>query len=1293
MNFTKEQEMVIGAGNGNTLVSAAAGSGKTAVLVEHIIQRITGENPIDIDRILALTFTRAAAAQMKERILAAVEKKLAEEPENTHLQRQETLIHNAQITTIDSFCQSILRDHITETDLDPSFRVADEGELKILRGDVFDQVMEDMYAKEDSEFLFLVRCLMNGNSDKKVQELVFQLSNFADSLPNPEKWIQEHSSDYDWKNENLEDISWIREIVQYGEETVKECHRTLIRALAMCDEPDGPEAYRKTVESDLEAVEGLLEVHSYLEFYEKLQTLSFARLSTKKGDASPGKVEAVKAAREDVKTALNKGLKNTYFYKDQETIEAHMGLCARALHALCNLTLAYREAFKKEKLDKNIIDFSDMEHYALKILLNDNGEPTAAAQEYRDYFEEILVDEYQDSNLVQEELLAAIEKRPVSNRMMVGDIKQSIYRFRLARAEIFKDKMNRYAALEVGGRREAGQNARIDLHKNFRSRKTVLDSVNYLFQRIMGEDVGGVAYDEDAMLIAGNDTFPEMAPEDVATELLFFDKQDEKIDTDTADAALIAGRIQELMRDGRATEGEGKTRPLKYGDIVILLRSTSGHDDIYRKALEEKGIPAYVESKSGYFDAIEIQTLLNLLRILDNPLQDMPLVSVMHSSIGGFTDEELAILKAADMKLQRIHKEEEQEEEQRKNDQEEDQKEIEKSKKNHASYRKFYHVLTDYSQNMKQLEEKDAALCNQELSKKTTDFLKRLDDYRGKSVYLPVHELLRFILEDCGYLDEVTGAPGGERRRANVEMLLDKALMYEKTSFRGVFQFVRYMENLEKYEVDFGEANVLDEKADVIRIMSIHKSKGLEFPVVFLANTSKKFNMKDISKELLTDVDKGIGLQCIDPDKRLKYKSIRKSIIANKMKMDTLGEELRILYVALTRAKEKLIMTVPVDSFEKECEGYRTLGAEAEDAENPILPAGLRKSALSYHKMLLPALIHHPALYKAMEQKDMDCSDFQISAVGREQEGLFICKVYNREDLLSGDFRNDVSFEYRRSLLHEDVTELVNENNLATILQNRFRYQYAHPEYSGLYSKTTVTELKQRLVEEKEDAKRLYDDNRPRRVPDFVLTKGDKKGDQIPGNIRGTAYHRIMELLDLSLINDLEEKGTLASYAEENTLPSSSDDKASIKIIRNWIQDKEIQNLISAESGSMVNPEDVLIFLKSGVGQRLIQGLKEGKLHRESPFMMGVSADRLRKELPDTELLLVQGMVDVWLEEADGILLLDYKTDRQKEAEYYREHYKVQLDYYAEALERITGKKVKEKVIYSFTMQKEIIVS
>lgn len=1251
ITFTDTQRQVIEKRGCNLLVSAAAGSGKTAVLVERIVEMVCGgENPVDIDRLLVVTFTNAAAAQLRERVSRALNDRLAREPANEHLQRQTTLLYNAQITTIDSFCLFVLRNQFHTIGLDPGFRIAEEGELRLLRADVLAAVVEDAYGKGDPAFLHCMEFFNVGSRDEAVEKETLKLYDFAMSMPFPEEWLADRKHDYRVDFCDLLSLPWAALFMEHARFVLQGCADKLEEALRLCEEPDGPYFYGELLEKEQEMTEGLLalcggggcaEKADYDAVCAAFGAVVFDRLPSRRdASVSPARREAAKALRDGVKGALSE-LRTQFFCGSAGQVCRQMEGCQAAVEALVDLTLAFKAAFDEAKREKNILDFDDIEHFALQILLRREGDgyvPTETALAYRSRFHEIMIDEYQDSNLVQEYLLSCIsgESEGRYNRFMVGDVKQSIYKFRLARPELFLEKQETY-----GGASESTK--RIDLHQNFRSRGEVIDSVNAVFTRIMGKEMGGIVYDEKAALHLGA-SYPmrdDGLSEDASnvTQLLLF--QEEKADAEEGEvqAALsvkeqeaygVAAQIKTLLREFQVTDKEtGTLRRASYRDIVILLRTLSGWDEVFKRVLEEEGIPVHVTSRTGYFAAPEVQELLHFLRILDNPLQDIPLYGVLHTYLGGFSEEEIALVRAACPKK-----------------------------------RYLYDALA-------------ACAVGQEIDEalrvKIKAFLDRLAAYRKLSVYLSVHELLQIILRETGYLHDVAARPEGGRRRANVEMLLVKAADYEKTSYFGLYHFLRYMEQLEKYEVDYGEAAMQDEHADVVRIMSIHKSKGLEFPICFVSGLAAGFRKKETGGILAVDVDLGIGVDYIDPERRVKGKNLRKNAIALKLRRDSLAEELRILYVAMTRAEEKLILTGAVKDPKK------TAAA--------LLPLRRRKQRRLSYDVLLGQDSFLSLLLGALSGSQ--CLDGFYEACGIDAEPnvpeyavdmAFAVKLTGWDHVVEEKIEETVlGTEAKKKLLSADSAQMVDEN-LMTELSRRFSYEYPHGNLRDLYTKTTVSELKIAGMHDTDEAAAKLFEEKPA-VP--YLPKFLKTDESVSGSVRGSAFHKVMELFDFRELTDKVNQNRQAAEA----------------LLREQMERMRQTGRLSQGYYEAVSVPKLVDFLTGKAAFRMAQAARAGKLFKEQPFVMGLPASRLGSSFPEEETVLIQGIIDVFFEEEDGLVVLDYKTDAVSAAEELVKRYQVQLAYYSEALAQIygyepggRGKSVKERVIYSFKLGEEILV-
>ncbi|MCM1146097.1 MAG: helicase-exonuclease AddAB subunit AddA, partial [Lachnoclostridium sp.] len=1004
--------------------------------------------------------------------------------------------------------------------------------------------------------------------------------------------------------------------------------------------------------------------------------------------------ELVKGVRTRVKERLQEIGKN-YFAQSAAEVIRQMDVCREAVCALVDITLLFKETFDRTKREKNLLDFDDIEHFALSILLRrtDEGqaEPTETALEYRDYFTEILIDEYQDSNLVQEYLLSAIsgESRGQFNRFMVGDVKQSIYKFRLARPELFMEKYHTYADAGSGESVDAADAgvsdvdvtdvdtaqrsaARIDLHQNFRSREEVLSSTNAVFSQVMSKQLGGIAYDEKAALYPGA-SYPESADNDNDTEVLLFTNEsieqgaekeqtqpEAEVSMRQQEAYGIAGKIKRLVTTFQVTDAQtGQLRKASYRDIVILLRTTSGWDEEFKQVLESEGIPVHVTSKTGYFAAAEIQELLHFLRILDNPMQDIPLYGVLHSYFGGFSEEEIASVKAAFPGKRYLYD----------------------AVKAYAAGKSADNGTgaerdMDTGGNAAGGNDASDAVMDSGLQCKLQNFLDNMERYRDMAVYMPVHELLQTIIREYSYFSYVAAKPGGDRRRANVEMLLVRASDYEKISYYGLYHFLRYMEELEKYDVDYGEANLQDENADVVRIMSIHKSKGLEFPICFVAGIAKSFNMRDAAEHLVMDVEKGIGVDYVDAGLRVTSRNLRRNYIALALRQDNLAEELRILYVAMTRAKEKLILTGTVKKPKKKMDSLTLL-------------QGVYERVFSYDMLMQMNSFLDVIFYAVARNKSFDdiwrLYDIEPNSQNPFYEENIRIKlsVLSWEDTLGEKMEETVRREDdRRKLLLLDAADGIDrvDKKLMTVMSEKFSYQYPYANLQDLYTKTTVSELKKAGMQEEMDFSfPLYEEEQI--VP--YLPKFMRQEEEVSGTDRGSAFHKVMELLDFSILTDLDN---------ENKSMASTESAVQEELKRMLAEGKLPQAYYDA-----VSIPKIAAFLESGIARRMAAADAAGKLYREQPFVLGLPANRLNEAFPAQETVLIQGIIDVFFEEEGSYVVVDYKTDVVQTPEELVKRYRTQLDYYAEALEQLSGYKqtgkgmrTAQKVIYSFKLGQEI---
>lgn len=1311
VSWTTEQQQVIDLRNRNILVSAAAGSGKTAVLVERIVKIITDKNhPVDIDHLLIVTFTNAAAAEMRERIGNAIEKALDEQPGDEHLLRQLTLIHNAQITTIDSFCLYVVRNHFHEIDLEPNFRIGDEGELKLLREDVLGRVLEQNYEEPSEAFSDFVEGYASGRTDAALNEMILQLYEFSRSYPWPEKWLDSFVGAYSIETrEELDRAEWLAPLTENICFVLKDCEQLLKQALAITQQDDGPDMYEKAVQSDLEKYEGLSRLTSFCELSGALSDIKYDRLASSRGfEGDPDKLELVKSLREQAKDVVKKLCKQ-YFFCSPEMMIEQLERTEPMLEEVVRLTKQFADEFAAAKRRKNLVDFHDVEHFALQILVDEETEKVKkTAEEFRDTFEEIMIDEYQDSNEVQETLLRSIsrEERGENNIFMVGDVKQSIYRFRLARPELFMKKYDSYSL-------EESTTQRIDLHKNFRSREEVLTCTNDIFYKIMARSLGNVEYDAEAALYPGasypaiemkktagkEETAEEQTKQSIADftpEILLADSNDELLedtefsDKKTLEAKIVAEEIRHLMKTQPVTDkATGELRAARYSDIVILLRSLSGWADSLVEVLNGNGIPAHTVSSTGYFSTVEVQTVLSMLRLLDNPRQDIPMAAVLRSPMAGLTDEELAVLRLEDGSVpfheavlelaEGLYEED-------------GQKEISDSEADSEADQK-------QGRNADGKKEDDIETT---AHRKLLKFYKKYRQLRQLVPDTPIHELIEIILRETGYGHYVAAMPAGSRRTANLNMLLEKAAAYEKTSYKGLFHFVRYIDELQKYDVDFGEADMVGENEDVVRIMSIHKSKGLEFPIVIVSGMGKNFNKQDTRSKMVLHPELGIGLDYMDGKKRIKSPTIAKKAIAKQIELENLGEELRVLYVALTRAKEKLILTGTLKDAAEKLEFYRQQAAlYAHSGDTTAIPYLTRESAAGYLDWILPAVLSYGDKYPV--------------------------RIVEAAELVLDEVENQLE-------QNENLTERIGEieaadTQLVGKLKQRFSQRYPYQVDVLRKNKYSVSELKHRAMRERFEAEQeetvpaFLEEPVTPTIPLFIQRQGsveqeaqnkaqdagqeaESKAEQKiesntanRGALRGTAVHRVMECYDFT----------------------------SEKSVQEQMDAMEKEEKITADMRALVKEQIVADFVSSETGRRMALAQCGGALYREKPFVMGFTEEEMERygfgagaqmieneaqtenaqqeimsenvsqenHMHEEDLTLIQGIIDVFWIEDDGITVLDYKTDRVDTAQELIDRYATQLKLYADALERVfaTRKlKVKEILIYSFRLEKLISI-
>ena len=1088
--WTNEQLNAITQKGNNILVAAAAGSGKTTVLVERIIRKIINDN-VDIDKILVVTFTNAAASEMRERILTALYKQIDEDPLNKRLRKQIVLLNKASICTIDAFCLDIIRNNFFEIGASSNFRIADNTELELLKQEAIEETFEELYLENDDEFNKLIELYAGYKDDENLKNIILKIHNYIQSAPFPEDWLEEQIEKFNMSNiEDFSQTEWGKIILKNFRDEVLNSIQILESSKHQLDMITELSKFSLVVADDINQLKFLEQNWDNWErAHEIANNLKFKTWPTDKKVVSNLK-EETKKARDNVKKRISKAVSQTFIYNTEEAVE-DINAMYPILKKIKDVTLKFMEKFSEKKSNKNIMDFSDIEHYALKILLkkDENGiyQKTEVAKKYEEKFNEIAIDEYQDSNLVQEYILTSISNG--KNIFMVGDVKQSIYRFRQAKPELFLDKYQKYG-LEPN---EYGQ--KIKLFKNFRSRENILDTTNLIFSDIMSADFGEIEYDESEYLNLGA-TYEEPT-ENVEfagkTELDIIDlkkeenEDGEEIEEDNSsellekteiEAKFVANRIQKLIKSKyQVYDRKTGYRDITYKDIVILLRATSNTANVFEKELLNLNIPVFSDQAENYLESIEIRTITSLLKIIDNPYRDIPLVTVMRSIIGDFTDNELIEIRLTQ----------------------------------NEGY--FYDSLK---------EAKASPKIDGKLKEKVINFLDKLNKWREEERYLPLNEFIQKIYEETDYYNYVRLMPNGQVRKANLKMLLDRAKDYEKISFKGLFNFIRYLEKVKSSNSDLSSAKVIGENENVVRIMSIHKSKGLEFPVAIISRTDKKFNQKDLNESILLHQDIGFGMQYINYDRKIEYTTATKEAIKIKTKEESIAEEMRILYVALTRAKEKLIITGVENDFTKSIEQKKEL-LEIYEKENDKINHLVLKKYLSYLEWIELVYLNHQDIENQITLNKIAKKDVLKAEENQEEQ----------------EKRN---IELPEKIDYEKINEILN-------------WQYKYKEMTNIQSKMSVTKIKE--LKNNETQKQQHIEIKPK----FMLDKT-----KVSSAERGTITHLILQKLDFTKEYSKEELAQFVNnLCTKNIITQIQKDSINIEKIYQIINTQFIKNLKNAK--------------------------------------------------------------------------------------------------------------------------------
>jgi len=1266
-SWTAEQLEAIGASGCDLLVSAAAGSGKTAVLVERMIRKIADDrNPTDVDRLLVVTFTNAAAAEMRERIRAALEARIAERPESARLRRQLALLGRAPITTIHAFCRDVLAEHGHRLSLDPRFRVADEVEAQLIRREVLDDLLEEEYGEGDGLFLRLADWLADEHGgDGRLAELIEGVYLFSRSHPWPDHWLEEAVARFAEAGaceapERLEEAPgagvWFRAALEAVRLELEGVAGRLDCALRLALTPGGPESYASTLREDLKTVRRLAEAaqEGWRRVHAAFADASFGRLKASRSEGVDRSLqERVKKLRDDAKKRLEE-LRGTWFSRTPEQHWSELGEFAPFAGKLAELVRKFGEKYRRAKADRGLVDFSDLEHFCLAILRGPDSAPgretpSDVALEYRERFEEVLIDEYQDTNRVQETIVALLSRERPGNRFMVGDVKQSIYRFRLAEPELFMEKMRLYSKTGGAGGR------RLDLSRNFRSRAEIVEAVNFLFRRLMRRETAEIDYDADAELVCGTEELPD-GGDDRRTEVWVIDRERNSIDKgvddvedddaidelagDGADedpeasadreedarleARLIARRIRELMNPARPfrvyDKRLGALRPLAFRDVAVLLRSPQNGAGAMAEELTMSGIPAFSEASEGYFEATEVDVALSLLSIVDNPLQDIPFAAVLRSPIVGLNASQLVRVRRVDGRAP------------------------------------FYEAAVRFVAG----EGRRGEPWEEQLA----DFIGRLERWRDEARRTPTSELVWRLLRETGYYDFCGALPGGRRRQANLRALVDRARRYETGTKKGLFGFLRLMDRLREQGKDLEQGRAFGENDDVVRIMSVHAAKGLEFPVVFLAGVGRRFNRRDEWEPFLVHRRLGIGHLAVDPEERVGRPTLPYLAIRRQLHREATAEEMRVLYVALTRAREKLILVGSTRSFRKEAAKWAYAAAGSGVGALPSFEIAEAERFLDW---IGPALIDHP---DASAWREAAGLELVPPIVPPEERPVWDIRIVGKSEVAAENREKPerpARDESRLRAVSQARPVPAPASAWRDELERVLAWRYPHGPATSVRSKTSVTEMK-RLAERAFSGRTdgepepMWPAAEPFRTtlarrPRFLESRSVSPAE------RGSAYHAVMQRLPLV---------------------DPVDERAVVETIRNMV----VRRLLSEEQARAVDPARIVRFFAQEIGRRV---LASPRVMREVPFTLAIEASELETSLPvdSGETVVVQGVIDCLYEAEGGFGIIDFKTDAvvgdpNEAVLRLAERYRPQLEMYSRAVESILKRAVVRRTLYFF---------
>jgi len=1204
-NWTEDQKKAILARNSNLLVSAAAGSGKTAVLVERIIQLIIKEK-VDINKLLIVTFTHAAAGEMRERISAAI---LAEMEKNDgndeHLRRQINLLNRASINTLHAFCTNVVRKNFYLLGIDPHFRIGDSMETGLIKLEVLEELFEAEYEKESKFFLGLVEMFGGSKNDNSFQDLVLRSYEFIQSKPYPQKWFRERVEDFTVDTQSFEKSLWVKTLINQVKIKLFAARDFFSEARIISEKPGGPQTYQECLLNDMLIVDHLITASDkgLSGLFNEVKDIKFKRLGRVSKDVEEGLKEEAKGLRDEGKKVI-KEIQELILAKNPEEYRRELNEIYPYMKYFNELVNTFMEHYQERKREKGILDFNDLEHYTLNILSN-----KAVAEEYQYQYKYIFVDEYQDSNLVQESILNYIKRE--NNLFLVGDVKQSIYRFRLADPSLFMEKS------ETFQNEEGDLNRKIDLNTNFRSREEIIHSVNCIFKQIMSRDFGELDYDEKACLypdakrkkpeqdIPGRVNLEESSPvevclieKDFAPEL---ENQIEEIGDVEVEARFVVRRIKELTNQQIYDPELERYRNIKYRDIVVLLRTTKNWAGVFLENFIAEGVPAYADVNTGYFEFVEIDVFMNLLRLIDNKRQDIPLLSVMRSPICSFNIEDLIKIRV------------------------------------NSQSSGYFEAVEKY------IEKND-----DELAKKLKGFITRLNTWKDETRFIPIDEFIWKLLIETGYYYYAGAMPGGQQRQANLRILYDRARQFQRTSIKGIFNFIKFVDKLKTSSDDMGTAKILGENDNVVRIMSVHKSKGLEFPVVILAGMGKQFNLTDTSARVLFHKDLGIGPRYVNLELRGYTDTIARITIKNKIKLESLSEEMRILYVAMTRAKEKLVMVGSVANLEGKVNKWK----------KNIGPFNLARGR-TVLDWVCPVLMRHIDGVKLRELANVSWERDKLI----QDNSRWVINICNQGQIIQRELKKVEEQKELQNLFRNFVPRGGTPEQ--EIITSRLNWEYNKKEAIKIPSKLSVTQVKN-------------------------LKAGDldKIGISIPGLLKRPGFINDRQRQEKNEFT-AAEKGTIMHFVMQHLDFRQTGNENQIKKQVEKMVEKE---LLREEEAAETNYKKIFNFFCSKLGQRV---LKAKEVYREYPFNLLCKAYEVIEELEDSEEeLLIQGVIDLYFREGNELVLVDYKTDliSRETRDIVINKYRVQLDLYKTALESIQGQRVKESYLYLFDSDEEVLL-